>query len=143
MAKQSQKIGPRVTVVFGTITTVNPNNKSGKGRGTRYVYMRKATAEYFGLKPAPDAVSTGPKGKKVSVRGSVGSGSIKIPVGSGTGTKPVAVNGTGKIVYKSIPVPNGANIASIRKFIATFTKNKPDSFVTPDGRTWGTQTSRK
>ncbi|MBD2609453.1 hypothetical protein H6G81_34430 [Scytonema hofmannii FACHB-248] len=144
MAKKGQKLGPRATVVFGTIKTVNPANKSGTGRSVQYSYMRKSTAEFFGLKPAPDAKGVkGKNGRQVSVKGSKGSGSIKIPVGSGTGATPAAKAGKGKIVYKSIPVPSGANIDSIKKFIGTFTKNKPDSFVTKDGQTWPVGTKTK
>jgi hypothetical protein len=142
MAQKAQKIGPRVTVVFGTIQVANSANKSGGGRKTVYVYMRKSTAEYFGLKEAPNAVVQTKNKRKLPVRGSKGAGSIKIPVGAGTKVGGGA-KGAGKVVYKRIPVPSGANIETIRKFIGTFSKNKPDSFVTKDGRTWPVGTSKK
>ncbi|MBD2692636.1 hypothetical protein [Anabaena catenula] len=141
MAKQAQKIGPRVTVVFGSVTVEKPGNKSGKGRGIQYVYMRKATADFFGLKPAPNAVGKAPAkgGTARPVKGAKGSGSIKIPVGSGVGATNAVSKGKGKVVYKAIPVPSGATIAQIRKFISTFAKNKPVDFVTKGGQTWPVQ----
>ena len=110
MAQQRQKIGPRVTVVFGSVTVAKSQNSSGTGRTVKYSYMRKSTADYFGLKAVPNAVVQTKNKKNLPVRGSKGAGSIKIPVGSGTGSKAGASNGKGKVVYKSIPVPSGANI---------------------------------
>jgi hypothetical protein len=143
MAQKKQKLGPRATVVFGSVSVSKSTNTSGKGRKTVYIYMRKSTAEYFGLTIATNAVVETKNKKKMPVRGSKGAGSIKIPVGSGTGGRNAANAGKGKVVYKAIPVPAGATIELIRKFIGTFKKNKPDSFVTKDGRTWGVGTSKK
>lgn len=121
------KLGPRVTVEFAPAKRSN-SKKGGKqgGGGARYIYVLKSTAEALGLKVVPAAGVKTKKGYTLAVRGCTGSGSIKIPFGEGK---------DGRKKYKRIPVPGNATINEIRQFLSKASK-KPDSFVTPDGRTY-------
>lgn len=122
MAKVNRPLGPRVTVAFGTDT---------KTKKTKYVYMLKSIATYYGFTVAADPKVKTKKGKLVAVRGTIGSGSIKVPYGTKvTGKKGAATK------YKSIPVPAGATVSKIRTFLQKASKNKPLSFTTPQGRSY-------
>jgi hypothetical protein len=105
-----------------------------KDKPAAYSYMSKATADLFGLTPVKSNVRVvkGKNGKSrpVAFRGSVGSGSIKVPLKARTSRG----NKQGKISYRSIPIPAGVTIVDIQKFLQSVKKNKPDSFVTKDGR---------
>ena len=119
------KRGPRATVLF----------KQGSGNTpTKRVYMLKSTADFFGFKIDKGIKITRNK-TRLTVRGSFGAGSIKVPTGR-TGT--TRVNGKTVKYEKTvdIPVPSGANIEDIRKFLRTATKNKPDRFATIYGRVY-------
>ncbi|MBW4572675.1 MAG: hypothetical protein KME31_33295 [Tolypothrix carrinoi HA7290-LM1] len=125
MATQSKKRGPRATVLF----------KSGTGQGagakSQYVYMLKSVAEKLGFKTVPDATvprkaGKGGKAGTVSVRGSVGAKHIKVPLGgSRTTANATTKNGNAGTTtrYVSVPVPSGANISDIKKFLGTAQKN--------------------
>jgi hypothetical protein len=134
MATKTNKknlIGPRVSVLVAQITK-KVGSKSTKTNV--YSYMRKATAEFFGFKVA-NAVSTpasktGTKKVAQLVRGSVGSGSIKVPVPKNTKDKTKAQK------YRQIPIPAGVGLVQIQSFLKKATKNKPESFVSKDGRTY-------
>ena len=127
MAKGT-KLGPRVTVQFGAASRQSKKTGSGSTNNARYVYMLKSTAELFGFKVVPSAGVKTKKGGTRVVRGSIGSGSIKVPAGS--------PDKDGKQKFKSIPVPAGATVADIQKFLKTASKTKPTSFVSVDGRTY-------
>jgi hypothetical protein len=119
------KLGPRVTVQFAA--AARGNKKPGaKGGSASYIYVLKSTAEALGLKVVPAAGVKNKKGTVIAVRGSKGSGSIKVPMGDGK---------DGKQKYKSVPVPGGATISDIRKFLSAASK-KPSSFVSVDGRSY-------
>ena len=131
----SKKLGPRVTVQFGT----GPVQRQGASK-VQYVYMLKSVAEKLGFKSVPNAQVTrkapkGGKGKetKVAVRGSVGAKHIKVPM-PGTNSSAAAKKGA-SVKYLSIPVPANANITTIKKFLSGAGK-KPTSFVSPNGRTY-------
>ncbi|WP_017652562.1 hypothetical protein [Fortiea contorta] len=128
---KGKKLGIRVTVEFGKAkkSKSNPN-----GGSARYVYMLKSTAEALGLKIVPSAGVKTKKGNTVAVRGAKGSGSIKVAVGG--------ESKDGKQKYKSVPVPAGATIADIRKFLSGASK-KPQSFVSVNGRSYPVVTSSK
>lgn len=138
----SKKRGPRATVLF----------KSGKGQGAGaksvYVYMLRSVAEKLGFTIVKDATITrkpakGTKSRgeiKVAVRGSVGAKHIKVP-SPGSNSKTAAKKGV-STKYLNIPVPASANIPDIIKFLAGASK-KPDSFVSPDGRTYSLVTTTK
>lgn len=124
------KLGPRVTVFFGKKPKKDRRAGGGAGGANNplYVYMLKKTAEFFGLKPTPRAtiqVKRGNKTIRVPVRGANGA-SIKVKVG-GTDGKPK---------YKSVPVPTGATREQIEAFINTFKSNKPEGYISPDGKYW-------
>lgn len=130
MATKRPAIGARVTVVVGT-------KKVGNETKTLYSYMPKAVADLFGFKPI-SAPKTKPKKKGQSgrlIRGSMGAGSIKVPIG-----KPTKKKVGGKEVqvqkYRSIPVPNGCTNEMIVAFLKKASKNKPEKFVSVDGRTY-------
>lgn len=142
-----KKLGPRVSVVF----------QSGAGRGAKakpqYVFMLKSIAEALGFKivPNPTVARTAPKNSKskakeirVVVRGTVGAKHIKVPVPGGAGGTggAGASSSNAKVKYFSIPVPSGANITSIRKFLQKASK-KPETFVSPNGRTHSVTTASR
>jgi hypothetical protein len=135
MATQNKrKLGPRATVAF----------KSGQGQGrgakTQYVYMLRSVAEKLGFKIVTDATVTrkAPKGSKAKeiklpVRGSSGAKRIKVPLPD---TNSRTANSKGAATkYLSVPVPANATITDIKKFLGNASK-KPESFVSPDGRTY-------
>ncbi|MCC5624451.1 hypothetical protein [Nostoc sp. CHAB 5715] len=125
------KLGPRVTVQFAAAKKTS--KKTGtQGGSARYVFMLKSTAEALGLKAVPQAGVKNKKGTTIAVRGSKGAGSIKVPIGNSK---------DGKQKYKSIPVPAGATINEIRQFLSK-ASNKPQSFVSVDGRTYPIVTSK-
>jgi len=140
------KLGPRATVLF--------KSGSGQGKGAKsvYVYMLRSVAEKLGFTIVPDAQVTrkpakGSKGKetKVSVRGSVGAKHIKVPLGgtrqnANAGAK--GGNAGTKTKYVSVPVPASANISDIKAFLSKASK-KPESFVSPNGRTYSLATAKK
>lgn len=128
--KTTKTLGPRVTVLVGQV------KKKVNGKETSvnvYSYMAKATADYFGFKVAPSATtapssrSGGKKSTPRLVRGSSGSGSIKVPAGKTT---------KGKTSYKRIPMPSGLPLTQIKAFLSKASKNKPTSFVSRDGRSY-------
>ena len=121
MAGKGKKLGPRVTVEFGKSTRKSKSNPSGGG--ARYVFMLKSIADALGLKIVPSAGVKTKKGNTIAVRGNKGSGSIMVPAAKGSTKK------------FSIPVPPGATIADIRKFLTT-AKNKPESFVSVNGQSY-------
>lgn len=112
------KLGPRATVPVG-------KNKEGKAT---YSYMLKSTAEYFGLSIIKTPTRKNKLGRQVSARGAVGGDRIKVPTGKKTRK--------GVMKYKSMPMPAGMNIPKVQAFLKRCTKNKPESFVSGDGRTW-------
>lgn len=135
MATKRPAIGPRVTVSVGT-------KKVGTANVTLYSYMPKTVADLFGFKAvsAPKSKDRTVNGKKIAgglIRGSIGAGSIKVPIG-----KPIKKKNstTGKQVsvqkFRSIPMPNGATNVMIVAFLKKASKNKPPSFVSRDGRTY-------
>jgi hypothetical protein len=132
---KSKALGPRVSVLVGQVTR-NVNGKPVKANV--YSYMLKSTAEYFGFKAVnaqttPARKASGAKKSATLVRGTVGAGSIKVPVATaatGTGTK-----GKGS-KYRRIPMPSGLTLAQIQAFLTKATKNKPQSFVSKNGRTY-------
>lgn len=134
--KKGTKLGPRVTVRIGQVK----KTVAGKAKNvTVYSYMAKSTADYFGFKIENAAKSTpssggGKKGTARLLRGSVGSGSIKIPAGK---TK------AGATKYKRIPVPSGLPLVQIQAFLGKASKNKPESFVSREGRTYPISTGKK
>jgi hypothetical protein len=107
-----------------------------KDKPAAHSYMSKATADFFGFTPVKSNVRVikGKNGKSrpVAFRGSVGAGSIKVPLKART----TRGNKQGKTAYRSIPIPSGVTIVDIQKFLQSAKKNKPDSFVTKDGRTY-------
>lgn len=113
-------LGPRALVQFG---------KTGKDGKVQYSKMLKQTAEYFGFKVEKKIPTRkGKRGQTVPIPGSQGSKFIAIPTGKKTKK--------GGNQYKQIPVPAGANLTQIGVFLKKATKNKPDTFVSHDGRTW-------
>jgi hypothetical protein len=122
--KTSKKLGSRVTVEFAAAKS--SGKKGVKSSGARYIYVLKSTAEALGLKTVAAAGVKTKKGNTIAVRGAVGSGSIKVPVGDSK---------NGKKQYKRIPVPGNATINEIRQFLSKASK-KPESFVTVNGRTY-------
>lgn len=115
----------RVTVLVGQVK----KKVNGKDSNVNaYSYMNKSTADYFGFKIETSATTTPSSksgGKKASprlVRGSSGAGSITI-------------KGADKKNY-SIPIPSGLTLTQIKAFLSKASKNKPESFVSKDGRTY-------
>ncbi|MBD2416065.1 hypothetical protein H6G80_03150 [Nostoc sp. FACHB-87] len=133
------KLGPRATVLFKS------GSGQGKGAKSQYVYMLRSVAEKLGLKIVPDATVTrkapasskGKKEIKVSVRGSFGAKRVKVPL-PGTQSNTATRKGV-KVKYLSVPVPADATIADIKKFLQGASK-KPQSFVSPNGRTYSLST---
>jgi hypothetical protein len=130
-------LGPRQTVVFTT-------KKVGGKNVTLYSNVPAETVKLFGLKVVANAKGRDytVNGKKVTgaeVRGSVGAGSMKLPVG-----KPVSKTVNGKKVtrqkYRSIPVPAGATVKDMKAFATKITTNKPTKIVTPRGVSYGLAT---
>lgn len=85
MATKRPAIGPRVTVSVGS-------KKVGSANVVLYSYMPKTVADLFGFKaiPAPKSKDRTVNGKKVAgslIRGSLGAGSIKVPIGKPTKKK--------------------------------------------------------
>ena len=129
-AKKRAAIGPRVTVSIGS-------KKVGTKTVVLYSYMPKTVADLFGFKAisAPKSAGKTVGGKKTEgnlIRGSVGAGSIKVPIGKA----PSRGINKGKQKYRSIPMPSGATNVMIVAFLKKATKNKPDRFVSKDGRTY-------
>lgn len=123
-------IGPRVTVSIGS-------KKVGTKTVVLYSYMPKTIADLFGFKAisAPKSVGRVINGKKTEgnlLRGSVGAGSIKVPIGKA----PASGKRKGIQKFRSIPMPNGVTNVMIVAFLKKATKNKPDRFVSKDGRTY-------
>lgn len=134
MATKRPAIGPRVTVSVGS-------KKVGTANVTLYSYMPKTVADLFGFKPisAPKSKDRTVNGKKVAgslIRGSLGAGSIKVPIGKPTKKKSKSGGNTTVQKYRSIPMPNGATNVMIVAFLKKASKNKPASFVSRDGRTY-------
>lgn len=136
--KTTKPLGPRATVLVGQV-------KKKKGSTTSnvnvYSYMAKSTAEFFGFKienaakSTPSAKGAGGKAKTPRLlRGSVGSGSIKVPAGK---------TAKGATSYKRIPIPAGLSLIQIQAFLGKASKNKPTSFVSRDGRTYPVGTGKK
>ncbi|MBN3924007.1 hypothetical protein [Nostoc sp. NMS4] len=141
---KGKKRGPRATVLF--------KSGSGQGKGGKsiYVYMLRSVAEKLGFTIVKDATITRKPAKggtkkevKVAVRGSAGAKHIKVPVGGSrqTAAKTTSPNSGTKTQYVSIPVPASANIPDIKAFLGKASK-KPDSFVSPDGRTYPLSTTK-
>lgn len=136
------KLGPRCTVLFKS------GQGQGKGATSQYVYMLRSVAEKLGFKIVPDATvtRTPPKNSKtkgkieIAVRGSVGAKRVKVPL-PGTQSS-TASKKSAKVKYLSVPVPASANISDIKKFLQTASK-KPESFVSPNGRTYSLNTTKK
>jgi hypothetical protein len=128
MATKGKKLGSRVTVRYAVES----------GNQPVYVYMLKSTAEFFGFKYDKVALKTTKKNYKIPVRGSVGAKSIKIPTGK---YKTYTTKGKSlKIeIFKRIPIPTSGNLIKTIKFLKSATKNKPEKFISPDGRTWPVQ----
>jgi hypothetical protein len=106
-----------------------------------YSYMPKTVADLYGFKPiaAPKAKDRTVNGKKVTgglIRGSLGAGSIRVPIGKPIKKKSKTGGTTTVQKYRSIPVPNGATNAMIVAFLKKASKNKPASFVSRDGRSY-------
>lgn len=116
--------GPRVSVEFG-----NAGSKKAQKDGTKeYVMMLESTMKAFGFKQAQDSAltRTSKKSKRsVTVRGSVGAGSIKVPTGKKTKKK------TDQLL--SIPVPGNATLQQIKTFLRRAGK-RPKYFISVDGR---------
>ncbi len=134
MATKRAAIGPRVTVSIGS-------KKVGNQTVTLYSYMPKTVADLYGFKPiaAPKAKDRTVNGKKVTgglIRGSLGAGSIRVPIGKPIKKKSKTGGTTTVQKYRSIPVPNGATNAMIVAFLKKASKNKPASFVSRDGRSY-------
>ena len=127
--KNSKKLGPRVTVLFSAASSTGKGNTKNK---TKYVYMRKATADYFGFKAVPDAQVKTKNNRNMAVRGSFGAGSITFYNRSGEKTKSI-----------KIPVPAGATISQIKQFLQKASKNKPDSFSSVNGRSYPVTTNAR
>jgi len=128
----SKVVRSRVTVLVGQVK----KKVGGKDVNTNaYSYMNKATAEYFGFKieasatTAPSSKSGGKKASPRLVRGSSGSGSIK-------------VKGADKKTY-SIPMPSGLTLTQIKAFLGKATKNKPEQFTSKQGRSYPVGTAKK
>ena len=128
--KTTKALGPRVTVLVGQVK----KKVGGKDSNVNvYSYMAKSTADFFGFKAvasattAPATRSGGKKSTPRLVRGSSGSGSIKVPAGK---------TNKGKQSYKRIPMPSGLPLTQIKAFLSKATQNKPTSFVSRDGRTY-------
>ncbi len=138
---KSRKLGPRTTVVFRT----------GQGRGTgaktEYIYPLKSVANKLGMEAAKNPtieVKRAGKTTKRRVRGSVGAKHIKVPVGTARGSN-TAAGRRGKAQaqkFVSVPVPAGATIESITKFLEKL-KSKPKYFVSPDGQTYPIEANNK
>lgn len=130
MAAKRPAIGARVTVVVAT-------KKTKDGSKTFYSYMPKAVADLFGFKAiaAPKSKSKVKGREGTLLRGSIGAGSIKVPIGKPT-TKKVGGKTVKVQKYRSIPIPNGVSNAGIAAFLRKATKNKPEKFVSKDGRTY-------
>jgi hypothetical protein len=134
MATKRPAIGPRVTVAIGS-------KKVGNATVSLYSYMPKTVADLFGFKAisSPKSKDRTVNGKKVTgslISGSIGAGSIKVPIGKPTKKKSKSGGTTTIQKYRSIPMPNGATNAMIVAFLKKATKNKPDRFVSRDGRTY-------
>lgn len=134
MATKRPAIGPRVTVSVGS-------KKVGTTNITLYSYMPKTVADLFGFKAisAPKAKDRTVNGKKVAgglIRGSLGAGSIKVPIGKPTKKKSKSGGSTSVQKYRSIPMPGGATNVMISAFLKKASKNKPTSFVSRDGKTY-------
>lgn len=116
--------GPRVPVSIG-----QAKDSSGKNRKV-YSYVRKAVADQLGLK-AEKPYTTVTRGKnkyQLKLRG-CRSNAIKIPVGKTTPKKKGA-----RPVYKFVSVPVGQlPLTQVEAFVKKL-KNKPEFFVSPDGR---------
>lgn len=131
MATKRAAIGARVTVAI-----VTKKLKSGQSK-TFYSYMPKVVADLFGFKAiaAPKSQTKDKKREGSLLRGSVGAGSIKVPVG-----KPISKKVGGKTTkvqkFRSIPIPNGVSNVGIAAFLRKATKNKPAFFVSKNGRTY-------
>ena len=124
----AKALGPRVTVAVG---------KDERGKAT-HSFMLKSVATYFGFQVVKQAFRKGKNNRTVSFRGVVGSGSIKVPTGRTT-TRTYNGKQIKTKVYKRIPVPAAMTIPQIVAFLRKATKNKPDHFVTTDGRTHSVQ----
>lgn len=121
MAKGT-KLGPRAIVAVG---------KNSKGKAI-YSYMLKRTAENFGFqiqKTIPTVKSK--KGINVPRRGSKsGANAIMVPKGKNDKTS------KGNVKMVRIPMPGSMTIPKIQAFLQKAGKNKPEYFVTSDGRTY-------
>lgn len=132
MATKRPVIGPRVTVAIGS-------KKVGTATVTLYSYMPKTVADLYGFKAisAPTSKARTVNGKKVEgnlLRGSLGAGSIKVPIGKPLKSKKKGGAKTQK--YRSIPIPGGVTNKMIAAFLKKATKNKPASFVSVGGKTY-------
>ncbi|MEM9926768.1 MAG: hypothetical protein AAF915_23975 [Cyanobacteria bacterium P01_D01_bin.50] len=103
---------------------------AGKKPGRR-VFMLKQTAEHFGFKVAPYTKKNS-KGYNIPVKGSKGSGSVKVPSGE-IGTTKYNKKTIKYAKLKRIPVPSDATIIEIQAFLKKATKNKPETFYSVDG----------
>lgn len=123
----TKALGPRVTVTVG----------KNKSNDDVHSFMLKSTANYFGFKAVAKTSRKGKNGRTVIFRGSK-SNSIKVPTGK---TKTAQYKGKSiKVkIYKQIPMPGGLDIAAIITFLKKATNNKPDHFVSSDGRTHAVQ----
>ncbi|NEO34267.1 MAG: hypothetical protein F6K36_28465 [Symploca sp. SIO3C6] len=113
--------GPRTSVIVGR----DSKNKS------LVSYMLKRIAEHYGFSITKTLPQTRSKNGRIVVkRGSVMHGSIKVPVSN------TAVTRKGNRKYHEIPMPAGMTILKIQSFLQKAKKNKPDHFVSIDGRSW-------
>lgn len=128
MAATNKALGPRVSVLVAQKKGV----KGAKGGKKLYSFMAKKTAELFGFAIDNRAASGAAAKGKVQriVRGSSGAGSIKVPISSG------GSGNDAKKKFVSIPIPSGVTLADIKTFLGKASKNKPDSFVSKQGRTY-------
>ncbi|MFB2879646.1 hypothetical protein [Floridanema aerugineum] len=124
-----KKLGPRVTVFFGT------RKVKYKGKATDkklYIYPLKSIADYYGIKAETSPyLTTKRKGSngavQVRVRGATDA-AVKIPKGTPAAGK--AQN------WASIPVPGPADAKMIESFLKTkITQNKPTKYISRNGMT--------
>jgi hypothetical protein len=127
------KLGPRGVVLFGTITKYKRvGTKSQKTTGPAYCAPLKSVCDYFGIANEPVITKKGANGRTYPIRGERGGKHVLLPMKTRKGK-----NGLPRMAR--VPVPAGATISQIQVFLKSkIKKNAPTSFVSPDGRTYGT-----
>lgn len=125
-APVAKKVGKRVAVHVATM--IDPDTKQER---KLFTYMLEKTANYFGFPSSGVMASDLDKNKNPYWWRPSKANAVRVPKAV---VKSTAAGVPDKYRYASIPMPREMRIEDIARFLATATKNQPNSFAVKSGR---------